>query len=141
MGELGNCRVCGRDAVAVYPLLSGSPAFCGSHHNPKDAGPFGCDFTGPDDFDIPWGQDEWLHGRPKFQKLKRSTFIWTDKEGNRHKLKDVDDYYLQNIINYLVRGEGRIAGGTAERRRDVVDFLKKEALRRGIDMDMKCEGW
>lgn len=51
--SLGNCVICGKEASVVYPLLPGSPAFCSEHHNAKDAGPYGCDFSGPDDFDIP----------------------------------------------------------------------------------------
>ena len=39
---------------ALYPMLPGSPRFCGKHHNEKYAGPYGCDFSGPDDFDPPW---------------------------------------------------------------------------------------
>ena len=130
--SLGKCRVCGSGASVVYPLLPGSPAFCSEHHNPKDAGPFGCDFSDPDDFDIPWGDDEWLHGDVRPQKLNRDTFIWRDREGGAHLLVDIDDQYLQNIINFLKRGEGRVACGLAERRRDVVKFLEKEAKRRGI---------
>ena len=51
---LGKCVICGEYAEAVYPLLPGSPAFCGKHYNQKDAGPYGCDFSGPDDFEIPY---------------------------------------------------------------------------------------
>ncbi len=140
MGELGNCRVCGKDAGVTYPLLPGSPAFCSEHHNSRDAGPFGCDFSGPDDFDIPFN-DEDVPFRPSLlpQELNRYTFVWIDKGGVRHLLKDVDDYYLQNIISYLERGEGYATGGDTKRRRDVVDFLRGEALHRGIDMDMRGE--
>ena len=56
--SLGRCVVCGEEACVLYPLLSDKSTFCSEHHNPKDAGPFGCDFTGPDDFDIPFGCDE-----------------------------------------------------------------------------------
>jgi len=131
MGELGNCRVCGEGAGVVYPLLPGSPAFCSEHHNPRDAGPFGCDFSGPDDFDIPI-DDEDVPFRPLPQKFNRDTFVWGDKEGNRHLLKDIDDCYLQNIINYLERGEGHVSDDSVKRREDVIVFLKKEARRRGI---------
>jgi hypothetical protein len=50
-------RGCKEQMSAEYPLLPGSPRFCSEHHNPEFAGKFGCDFTGPDDFDIPepWG--------------------------------------------------------------------------------------
>jgi hypothetical protein len=52
--SLGKCVICGKEASVLYPLLPGAPAFCDDHHNPKDAGPYGCDFSGPDDFDIPF---------------------------------------------------------------------------------------
>ena len=70
MSELGHCKVCGADAGVTYPLLPGSPAFCSAHHNPRDAGPFGCDFSGPDDFDIP--EAGWGEYAPKFS---RNTFV------------------------------------------------------------------
>ena len=53
VNELGNCIVCGAKASVEYPLLPNDPRFCSKHHNPKDAGPYGCDFSGPDDSDIP----------------------------------------------------------------------------------------
>ena len=51
---LGKCVVCGEYAEVVYPLLPRSPAFCGKHHSQKDAEEYGCDFSGPDDFEIPY---------------------------------------------------------------------------------------
>ncbi len=33
----------------------------------------------------------------------RQKFVWTDKQGDKHKLADIDDTYLQNIINFLKR--------------------------------------
>ena len=56
MGEgFGKCGIkgCGKEAEVLYPLLSGEPKFCYEHDNPKGAGKYGCDFTGPDDFDVP----------------------------------------------------------------------------------------
>lgn len=38
----------------------------------------------------------------RLEKL-RQKFIWTDKQGDKHKLADIDDTYLQNIINFLKR--------------------------------------
>lgn len=35
-------------------------------------------------------------------------FVWTDKEGEPHTLKDIDDNYLQNIINFLKRNLGEM---------------------------------
>lgn len=95
-GELGKCTVCGENATALYPLLPGEPKFCNDHHNPRDAGPFGCDFTGPDDFDIPVDFDDEIG-------LDRDNFVWKDKEGTEHPLSTIDDRYLQNIINFLKR--------------------------------------
>ena len=133
---LGKCRVCGSEASAVYPLLPGGPAFCSRHHSSKDAGPFGCDFTGPDDFDIPWGDDEWLRDvSKKPQKLDRDTFIWRDREGSRHLLVDIDDQYLRNIINFLKCGEGHVAYDSVKRRKDVIKFLEEEAGRRGLTIE------
>lgn len=96
--SLGKCVVCGKGAAVLYPLLPNEPAFCSEHHNPRDAGPFGCDFTGPDDFDIP---DEPLEYTPEM--FDRESFIWIDKEGSEHELKDIDDRYLNNIINFLTK--------------------------------------
>ena len=91
--SLGNCVICGEKAGVVYPLLPNEPAFCHEHHNPKDAGPFGCDFTGPDDFDIPIdGEDEEWNPPPRFTAT-RKTFVWKDINGNKHKLADIDDGY------------------------------------------------
>ena len=111
-GSSGKCRVCGNRASVSYPLLAGSPAFCSQHHNPKDAGPFGCDFSGPDDFDIPFddvlfhnpfAEHPWTKPRSAYSRRK---FVWTDINGDKHKLKDIDDRYLQNIINFLKRQDG-----------------------------------
>lgn len=136
MGDLGNCAVCGKDAAALYPLMSGSPAFCSEHHNPRDAGPFGCDFTGPDDFDIPDEGAPW-EGMPFFfpePVLTRKEFVWTDRGGGKHKLSDIDDRYLGNIINFLKKRK-RIAEFKATIRalfEDIIEFLEKEAERRGM---------
>jgi len=120
MSGLGKCNICGKDAEVNYPLLAGSPSFCSAHHNSHDAGPFGCDFTGPDDFDIPWDLGEPVdlyeeledYGQPhpllkrwyrRPFKRWRKKFVWTDKEGNDHKLRDIDNAYLYNIIEWLRR--------------------------------------
>lgn len=131
--SLGKCAVCKTDdTVALYPLLPDSPAFCSKHHNPKDAGRFGCDFTGPDDFDIPVPDEEafGLHNlfddipmrlivprKDLYEKLRdytseqfkhwRKKFRWIDINGKKHKLKDIDDPYLCNIMNWLQRKEDR----------------------------------
>ena len=34
-------------------------------------------------------------------KRTRENFIWTDKGGTKHKLTEIDDTYLQNIVNHL----------------------------------------
>ena len=33
--------------------------------------------------------------------LLRSKFVWTDKSGVEHRLSEIDDRYLGNIINFL----------------------------------------
>ena len=126
--SLGNCVVCGEEASVLYPLLPGNPSFCPEHHNPESAGPFGCDFSGPDDFDIPV---EEFYPKLQPQGLNRNTFIWTDKEGSRHPLRDIGDQYLKNIINYLERGEGHVFRESVDRRKQVIDFLKGEQKLRG----------
>ena len=44
---------CKEQATTWYPMLSGEPRFCSKHYSPKYASKYGCDFSGPDDFDIP----------------------------------------------------------------------------------------
>jgi len=127
--SLGNCVICGKDACVVYPLLPNEPAFCHKHHNPKDAEPFGCDFTGPDDFDIPdpW-PDSWEAERdtpPPFTAT-RATFVWKDINGNKHKLADIDDGYLQNIISFLRRKLKSLDVYSAAYWAEVIAFLTKE---------------
>jgi hypothetical protein len=111
---LGKCSIssCRNNAGVMFPLLAGSPAYC-SHHAPMD--------TGPDDFDIPLWDEE----TPYFQEpvLTRRRFVWTDKEGNRHKLADIDDYYLNNIIDFLRHKN-------IEEAEETIRFLEKEAKRR-----------
>lgn len=119
--SLGKCVICGREARVLYPLLPREPAFCSEHHNPKDAGSFGCDFTGPDDFDIPFP------GEFDYEFVgDRETFVWTDKEGNKHKLRDIDDRYLQNIISYLRRKLKSLDIHSSAYWSEVIVFLEKE---------------
>ena len=129
---LGHCIKCGKDAAVVYPLLNGSPAFCNAHHNSHDAGQFGCDFTGPDDFDIDWNPGHNDYEDPyedlicytkKVFKRWRKKFVWTDKEGTKHKLKDIDDMYLRNIIQFLYRTTNYSNGG-------LIRFLEDEEIHR-----------
>jgi hypothetical protein len=91
MSGLGKCH-CGKDAVALYPLLPGSPAFCHTHDLPD---------TGPDDFDIPFYDpfEDWLE-RGQFNRL-RAKFIWTTKAGEKIPLQQLADDHLQNCINLL----------------------------------------
>ena len=128
MSELGNCRVCGEDAISVYPLLPGSPAFCSEHHNSRDAGPFGCDFSGPDDFDIPTEEDVFgFHKKiPDTTSFDRETFIWKDKESNKHSLKDIDNTYLSSIISYLRKRLATMDFVSAVYWSEVIVFLGKE---------------
>ena len=49
---------CSGKATVWYPLLENCPSFCSKHHTPEYAEPFGCDFSGPDDFEIPVGDEE-----------------------------------------------------------------------------------
>ena len=44
---------CKREASTWYPMLRGEPRFCIIHHKPEFAEKYGCDFSGPDDFDYP----------------------------------------------------------------------------------------
>ena len=38
----------------------------------------------------------------QFKKWHRK-FVWTDKKGVDHKIRDIDDVYLRNIIGFLER--------------------------------------
>ncbi len=121
MSGLGSCSVCGDSATTIYPLLAGSPAFCHGHHNATDAGPLGCDFSGPVDFDIP---DE-EYDAPIFTG-NRKTFTWADRQGDKHKLKDIDDHYLQNIVSFLRRKLVCMDALRATYWSEVIVFLTKE---------------
>lgn len=54
------------------------------------------------DFNLIYNLDFTKREKKRLQKF-REKFIWTDKEGVKHKLKEIDDTYLQNIINFLKR--------------------------------------
>lgn len=89
-------------------------------------------------------RSEMLSGCPRhvLSRFDRRSFVWTDIEGNKHALKDIDDVYLQNIVNFLrhkvmdgldVREDMEDAlkymnYGTAA----VLKFLEGEVKRRGI---------
>lgn len=134
-GSLGKCIVCGKGAGVLYPLLPNSPAFCSEHHNPKDAGSFGCDFTGPDDFDIPFPGE--------FDAVfvgNRDTFVWTDREGVKHELADIDDIYLHNIIGFLRRRVCGVCTLSSDYWSAVMEFLEREQrVRGGVDEGLDDE--
>lgn len=91
MGELGSCVVCGRDAVHLYPLLSGEPVFCSEHDNLDP------DEHDHDDFDIP------IRGESVFDEVEP---LWIDKDGNRYLDEDdIGDGHLVNIVRLLRRKE------------------------------------
>ena len=96
--SLGKCVIDGQPASVVYPLLAGSPAFCNKHHNSHDAGPFGADFSGPDDFDIPDDFD--MVFRPPYNE---KTGEWTDQTGKTKKLSALEDSHLWNIRGWIIR--------------------------------------
>lgn len=129
-GSLGKCNVCGSNAGTLYPLLPGSPAFCGAHHNPRDAGPFSCDFSNHwDDFDAQDLRDD----EPLFD---RATFIWTDIDGDKHPLNTIDDEYLRNIIGHLERKLVRVGPKSrlAEVRLELlIEFLEEEQMLREVE--------
>lgn len=112
--SLGSCSVCGGDASVTYPLLSGSPSFCSTHHNQGDAGGFGCDFTGPDDFDIP----------DMFEDIDLDTSVWTTRDGKRIPLEKLETSHLDNIINLLERSKKNFVV------EEWLDALKEEGERR-----------
>jgi len=125
--SLGKCSIrgCGREAGVLYPLLAGSPAFCREHHNSRDAGRFGCDLG--DNFDPPM-EDMDSEREYGFEEplLTRRGFIWVDIDGDEHRLSDIDDRYLGNIIGYLKRKTLEGLEG-AER---TIKFLERESRRR-----------
>lgn len=97
---------------------------------PIDTGPDDLDIDeGPDDFDIP---ETWSEYTPEFD---RKTFVWTDKNYIKHKLKDIDNQYLKNIIVFLKR---KIAS-TQDPDQFIfyldaaVDFLEAEIKRRSLE--------
>ncbi len=126
MTTLGKCVVCSTDAVAVYPLLPNSPAFCSPHHNTQYAGLFGCDFSGPDDFDIPD-----LAFFPPFS-FDRKNFTWIDRSGQERKLADIDNPYLRNIAAYLRRRLDQLEGISRQYWSCVLAFLNEEMALRGM---------
>jgi len=145
--SLGSCIVCGDKATAEYPLLSGSPRFCSSHHNQKDAGPFGCDFSGPDDFDIPFEEydpfDTWM--KKGALNRFREIFVWTTKDGRKLHVKEIEDNHLLNIVNLLKRRLNSIPefeadpeGRTVTTERDqerlslIIELLEQEQESRGV---------
>jgi hypothetical protein len=43
-------------------------------------------------------------GRPSKPKpITKQNFVWVDVNGGKHKLKDIDNYYLANIIGFVKR--------------------------------------
>lgn len=61
--------------------------------------------------------------RHKYQPLTRQRFVWTDIKGNKHKLRDIDDAYLANIIRFLKRKPTVIY-------LPIINFLEGEQQRR-----------
>jgi len=60
--------------------------------------------------------------------LNWKTFVWIDIHSVKHKLRDIDDTYLSNIIHYLERTKGHT--GMVFTREEVIKFLKDESYRR-----------
>jgi len=111
------CIICGDKAVSWFPMLPQAPAFCDGHYNQRDAGKYGCDLSSTDN-DLQW--EDWALLDDDFVEVvyDRDTFQWKDKEGRKLLLEDIDDYYLQNIINFLKRKE--------EPKFKLIAFLEKE---------------
>lgn len=126
MGELGNCNVCGKDATALYPLLPREPAFCSDHHNPRDAGPFGCDFSEPDDFDIP------IAGELLFPEVEP---LWVTKDGKEfYDGQDIEDDHLLNIVWLLHRRAKEACEGSFRREvlKGKLEEMERIAIERGL---------
>jgi hypothetical protein len=66
-------------------------------------------------------EEIYRHHRSK--PVTRHNFIWTDIKGGKHKLKDIDDPYLQNIINFVKRKKNLIY-------EPLIKFLEDEQQRR-----------
>ena len=134
--SLGNCAIDGKEASVVYPLLPGKPAFCSEHHNARDAGPFGADFSGPDDFDIPdlWDDiDPILAFTPPYDQ---ETGVWTDRGGNQRLLSALDDPHLLNIRRWIVQRASEFS-----KTRNVNETLKAvdtEITRRGYEIPRRA---
>jgi len=102
--SLGNCKICGREATVVYPLLSGEPSFCSQHHNERDAGPFGCDFSGPDDFEIPteYDPEEPFALEMRLEEI-RETKVWTTADGTELHVTEMETGHIENCIAFHYR--------------------------------------
>jgi len=102
--SLGNCRVCGGDATVVYPLLPGKPSFCSKHHNEKDAGPYGCDFSGPDDFEIPidYDPEDPFNLEQRLADI-RETKVWTAAGDKEIHVTEMETRHIENCIAFHER--------------------------------------
>lgn len=120
---MNSCVICGGHGVAWYPLLSGSPTFCHSHYNQRDAGPFGVDLSGPDDFDVPV---------PEFKTWRDllDEGTWLTREGEEVQVEDMGDTHLRNTIALLERQRDRL-GDFAE---EWIARLSEECERRAAAM-------
>lgn len=124
--SLGKCVIDKEEAVAVYPLLPGRPAFCSKHYNQRDAGPFGVDLSGPDDFDIPYERIELVFKPPYNSK----TGTWTDATKTERKLSDITDSHLLNLKPWIAKQASK-----ADRTvglNEAVAAINKEIAKRGL---------
>ena len=128
--SLGKCVIDGAPASVVYPLLPGSPAFCHKHHNSRDAGPFGADFSGPDDFDIPDWDDSPLVFRPPYDP---KTKLWTDQYGIASPFSALSSSHLENIRNWIVRTSQNARWGLVVGVDKALEAVDRELQRRRDD--------
>ncbi len=82
------------------------------------------------EIDMEWDDFDWDTGENgtdycNWFLLNKREFRWTDKKGNDHKLKDIDNDYLANIIA-LLKKKNNIENYFDE----VIKFLRKEQKRR-----------
>jgi hypothetical protein len=152
--DMDKCVVCGGKGSVEYPLLPGSPTFCGTHHNPRDAGKYGCDFSGPDDFDEPFEDSDVIFGLEErlptlLDKIADKLFrrkppklimpIWTTRDGRDiWKEEDFTDNHLINIIYFL---DKRIKEEKEDLESNVLEYIVNKrnqmvaiAARRGLDI-------
>lgn len=74
--------------------------------------------------------------KSKYKKIldneQPTTGYWTNKDGQKISIKDMDDKHLLNTIRYLRRRNYELGKGSTRDKYPVYRKLRKEATRRGL---------